>query len=125
MKRLVSTLALSALILVPAVAYAADTAGEVGTPAAMRVNAPTSTTYASYHGSITITGSRTQEYRWGGTSCGSLTLSTENVALLQDAVRNNLSVTPYYQTGQGTTRCLVGFGTAAASSSGGGGKGGK
>lgn len=109
MKRIASTLALSLIALMPALALAADTTGDVGVAASLRVNSPSSDTYIQYHGSITIEGKRTQEYRWGGTSCGSLTMSTENVALLQDAVRNSLEIEPYYQPGQGTTKCLVGF----------------
>jgi hypothetical protein len=50
------------------------------------------------------------EYRWGGTSCGSRTLSELQVAELQAAMNNpRILVEPLWQDGQGVTLCLVGY----------------
>jgi hypothetical protein len=56
-------------------------------------------------------GKTTTEYRWGGTSCSNKTLPEELVALLYEAfrARKNTHITPRFQNGQGSNKCLVGF----------------
>ena len=107
---LASFLALT--VALPATAYAADKTGNEGRLKSVEVNSPSADTYLQYHGRLFVTAKKsTTEYRWGGTSCGSRTLSPEMVDLLVDTVRNhdNLKIAPRYQDGQGSSKCLVGF----------------
>lgn len=98
---------------VPATAFADET-GNKGSVEKVELNTPSSDTYLQYHGRVTLewgkNGHKKDEYRWGGTSCGSRTLSDNLIQVLIDASRRgNLQVTPRYQTGQGDVKCLVGF----------------
>jgi hypothetical protein len=78
----------------------------------LEVNTTSADTYLQYHGrAFTRVGDGAyEEYRWGGTSCGSRTLSEEQVAVLQRALDNtNVKVAFRYQDGQGASQCVVGF----------------
>jgi hypothetical protein len=94
------------LAVAPSTAFAADEVGTAGIATSIDIVSPSSDTYLIYNGRVFV---GTDEYRWGGTSCGSRTLSAENVRSLTQAVRSGMTVTPRYQIGQGTTRCLVGY----------------
>lgn len=94
--------------LLPATAFAADKSGRVGNVRTVEVNTRSADTYVQYHGRITV---GKDEYRWGGSSCGTRVINDDQVALLLEALRasQKLRVRPRYQDGQGSTRCLVGF----------------
>lgn len=122
----VSTLALCS-VLVPSIASATDADGLPGIAWDLQVLTTSADTYLQYHGRlILLVGAASEEYRWGGTSCGSLTMSEDNVRLLKEAVREGLTISPRYQPGQGDLKCLVGFATekVVVVSGGGGGGGG-
>ena len=105
------TLALvAALVTIPSTALAADQIGPTGRITDLQVNQQSSDTYLQYHGRAFIgKGNNVTEYRWGGTSCGSRTLTEHAVLLLQTALASGLEVEPRYENGQGQTICLVGF----------------
>ena len=109
-----SILALAAFtaLSLPATAFAADSTGQKGFIQSIEINHSTSDTYLQYHGRIVVkTGSSTAEYRWGGTSCSSKTLPSELISILWDAFhsRKATNITPRFQDGQGSNKCLVGF----------------
>ncbi|MFO7565502.1 MAG: hypothetical protein R6X02_22865 [Enhygromyxa sp.] len=107
--------ALALALALPVVAHAADQSGTAGVANRIDVNSPSSDAYLQYHGRLfVISGTTSTEYRWGGTSCGSRTMTPEMIALLVDTVRQgDLKIQPTYQAGQGTTKCLVGFSVQA------------
>lgn len=110
------TLALLTLTATSA-AFAQDAEGKPGVATMVQVNTQHATTYIQYRGRVQLTsgnGSQAtvQEYRWGGTSCGSKLLTDAQLALLQQAHIHGLTVAPLWKPGQGTTRCLVGFATS-------------
>jgi hypothetical protein len=93
----------------PTTAFA-DEAGKAGIATDLETLTPSADTYLQYHGRLVLlVGTTPEEYRWGGTSCGSRTMSADNVRLLATAVQKGQSITPRYQIGQGSVRCLVGF----------------
>jgi hypothetical protein len=97
------------LAIAPSTAFA-DELGPAGIATDVEVLTPSADTYLQYHGRLVIlVGTAPQEYRWGGTSCGSRTMSADNVRSLITAVNKGTPITPRFQMGQGTTRCLVGF----------------
>jgi hypothetical protein len=101
-----------ALALPASVLASGDQAGAEGRAKTIEVYTPSADTYLQYHGRIVIAAGKTStEYRWGGTSCGTRTMTPEMVALLVDAVRNQDAtlITPTFQNGQGSSKCLVGF----------------
>ena len=108
-------LAAATFLAAPATAQAADKIGPTGAAARVDVNGTSSDAFVQYHGRLFVESGknknsrRSEEYRWGGTSCGSKTLGPEMVQLLLDAVRDNLTIRPSYKPGQGSTKCLVGF----------------
>jgi hypothetical protein len=109
---------LAAALAIPSLA-AADTEAPAGYIAHMDVNQPSADQYLLYHGRMLLaSGGKNSvtiaEYRWGGTSCGSRTLTENQVAILQRALESNTRVTPRYQGGQGSTKCLVGFQLSAS-----------
>jgi hypothetical protein len=115
--RLLPTL-LAATLGLPSIA-AADTEAVAGYIAHLDVNQPSADFYLAYHGRMFVTSGNknsvtTAEYRWGGASCGSRTLTENQVAILQRALESNTLVTPRYQSGQGLTKCLVGFRLSAS-----------
>jgi hypothetical protein len=109
-------LVITTAIAAPSVAFA-DEIGARGTVASLEVNTPAGDTYLQYHGRMMIiTGSKNStsiaEYRWGGTSCGSRTLTENQVAMLQRALESGTPIMPRFQDGQGSTKCLVGIAIA-------------
>ncbi|HVH98514.1 MAG TPA: hypothetical protein VM869_07385 [Enhygromyxa sp.] len=114
--------ALALALAIPMTAYAADEKGSEGRAKSIEVNAPSSDAYVQFHGRLFVSsGKTTTEYRWGGTSCGSRTMTPEMVQLLVGAVKaEDVRIVPTFQDGQGTTKCLVGF---SIKRSGGSGKG--
>ncbi|EDM81747.1 hypothetical protein PPSIR1_04753 [Plesiocystis pacifica SIR-1] len=101
---------LSTLVL-PTSASAADSVGSKGTIEFLETFSPSSDTYSKYHGRIYVkSGSKQVEYRWGGTACGTKTITEQQVELLYRGMRaNKVRITPSYKSGQGGKRCLVGF----------------
>ncbi len=109
-----ATLSLSTL---SSTAFAADSTGAAGTLDSVEINNPTADTYLQYHGRVVINSAgKLTEYRWGGTSCSTKVMSESVVALLWDAFynRGTTTITPRFQAGQGTNKCLVGFSLAPA-----------
>lgn len=109
-----SLVALATLVTLsmPATVFAADSTGQKGSIETVEINHSTSDTFLQYHGRIVVKNGKTStEYRWGGTSCSNKTLSAEMITLLWDAfrTRKNTNVTPRFQSGQGSNKCLVGF----------------
>ncbi len=99
-------------LALPTTALAADELGSRGSLEVVEINHSTADTYVQYHGRVVIrTGKKTQEYRWGGTSCANKGLPENLVAALLDAFSNRkvTQVTPRFKDGAGSTRCLVGF----------------
>ena len=109
--RVLKVAALTAVVLVPAVAFA-DADGIVGTVASVVVNESSADDYAVERGSIIVTeASATRKYQWGGTACSGRNISEANIELLVEAMQNRdkLQIIPSYKTGAGLARCLVGF----------------
>lgn len=110
----VLSIAIATMLAIPATALA-DELGTKGTVASLEVNMPSSDAYLQHHGRIVVVSGHNKpkassaEYRWGGTACGSRTLSEAQVTMLQRAVESGTPITPRFQDGQGSTRCLVGF----------------
>jgi hypothetical protein len=105
-------LATLATLSMPATVFAADSTGQKGSIETLEINHSTADTFLQYHGRIVIkSGKTTTEYRWGGTSCSNKTLPSEMISLLWDAFRSrkDTNVTPRFQSGQGSSKCLVGF----------------
>jgi hypothetical protein len=103
--------ALSAVVLVPAVAYA-DTDGAAGTVASVTVNESSADDYSSERGNVMVQESQTsRKYSWGGQACSGRNLTEANIALLVEALRGRdaVQIVPSYKTGGGGVRCLVGF----------------
>jgi hypothetical protein len=103
---------IAAAVLCSFVVAWADDVGEFGTPAALQVNTASADTYLQYHGRLFVkaTDGTLDEYRWGGTSCGSRVLNDDQIAVLQRAVDNNkMRIKPLTQDGQGSAVCVVGF----------------
>jgi hypothetical protein len=99
------------LLVAPAIASADEDAAQ-GVAWDLEVLTTSADTYLTYHGRLVVMVAATPvEYRWGGASCGSRTMSVDNVRLLTEAVREGLLITPRFQIGQGDAKCLVGFKT--------------
>lgn len=110
-RRSLAALAAVFALTLPATASAADKTGSVGDVAGVDVYSSSSDTYLKYHGRLFVdTNKGSEEYRWGGTSCNSKTISDDMVALLITAIGSpRVVVKPRYKSGQGNARCLVGF----------------
>ncbi len=110
-RRSLPALLTAALLALPVTALAADSTGTRGAVDSVEVFSPSASTFLKYHGRIfVLSGSKKQEYRWGGTSCGNKTIDTQMVDLLYRAMSSSkIEITPSYKSGQGKTRCLVGF----------------
>ena len=109
--RVLRGVALAAVVLVPAVAYA-DVDGTKGTVASVSINDIYADDYTAERGNVVINeGSATRKYQWGGTVCSGKNLSEANVSLLIDALsaKDRLEIVPSYKSGAGAARCLVGF----------------
>jgi hypothetical protein len=102
---LLSTLALAATV-------SADDLGGLGTIAGLQVNNSSADTYLQFHGRVYVKNGSggLDEYRWGGTSCGSRILTDAEVEALHRGLDNkSMRIQPVTQPGQGQTVCLVGF----------------
>ncbi|MBK7196966.1 MAG: hypothetical protein IPH80_31260 [Myxococcales bacterium] len=109
MSRIAATVFVLALAT-PSLAVAADAVGTTGAIAELEVNHSTAETFLQYHGRVVITdGTRATEYRWGGVACSNKALPEGLVTMLHRAMAAGTPVTPRYQAGQGSNRCLVGF----------------
>jgi hypothetical protein len=109
------------LLAAPSIA-SADEDGTAGIAYDLQVLTPSADTYLQYHGRlILLVGTTQAEYRWGGSSCGSRTMSEDNIHALKLAIREGLTITPRFQLGQGDSKCLVGFAAQKIAVSGGGG----
>ena len=78
----------------------------------LEINTLSADTYLQYHGKALtkISNGVYEEYRWGGTSCGSRVLNEQQLNALQGALDNsNVQVAFRYQPGQGSAKCVVGF----------------
>lgn len=103
--------ALSAVILVPTLAYA-DTDGAAGSVASVTVNESSADDYASERGNVYVNeGATNRKYQWGGQACSGRNLTEANIALLVEALRgrDGIQIVPSYKAGGGGARCLVGF----------------
>lgn len=90
----------------------ADDAGLGGSVVGVDVNTDKADLYLQYFGRLFVKNSDgdLDEYRWGGTSCGSRNLTEEQISMLQRALHNKkMTIQPRSQDGQGNTKCLVGF----------------
>ena len=104
-------LAALAFSAVPSIALA-DTTGSAGYVMKLQANQPSADTYLTFHGRVFIGVAKGgTEYRWGGATCGTRTVSDASVQLLMHALDSGLHVEPIYQIGQGDLRCLIGFST--------------
>lgn len=112
MRIAIRTLVLVAALISWAGTARADDVGAVGTVAGLQVNTTSADTYLQYHGRVLVkvSGDQLDEYRWGGTSCGTRVLTEPQVAALQQALGNKrVRIQPLSQDGQGDIICLVGF----------------
>lgn len=101
---------LALLLAVSSPAFAADQVGRDGVIDTLATFQNTADTYLAMHGAVVLaTAAGPEEYRWGGTACGSRVLSDRLVEMLQRAMESGATVGPRYKPGQGTSRCLVGF----------------
>lgn len=105
-----SLMVLGALLLA-APAVQADEVGGIGPIVALQLNTPSGDAYLQYHGRMFVkSATGVDEYRWGGTSCGSRVLTDTQFAAVQRAFDNKqLRIRPIYQDGQASTLCVVGF----------------
>lgn len=104
------TVVLAFALLTPISVVHADSLGAAGRVIELEVNNSNADAYLQYHGRVVITAvDRDAEYRWGGSSCSNRTLTESQVTMLQRAIESGMAITPRYQAGQGTNKCLVGF----------------
>ncbi len=111
--KVIAALSVVVTLAVPSIA-SAEALGPKGTITALETNTQSADMYLAYHGRMFVmTGSKgattTAEYRWGGTSCGTRTLTEAQVAMLQRALESGTPITPRIQDGQGDLKCIVGF----------------
>ena len=101
----------AALVAAPATAHAADESGAEGYVSAVQINNTSADAYLQYHGRLFVRVSKqvVDEYRWGGTSCGSKIVNEAQLSALNLALANGMKVAPSWRPGQGQTKCLVGF----------------
>ena len=98
--------------LIGAGAARADDIKPAGSLAGLDVNTGLADTYLQYHGRLFVKNAdgNLDEYRWGGTSCGTRVLTEDQLALLQRALNTKkTTIEPRTQDGQGDAKCLVGF----------------
>jgi hypothetical protein len=108
-KHVLSISFVAATVAFPAIARAEDE-GPKGTVTSLEANTTSADLYLQQHGRVVIlTGKSSAEYRWGGTSCGSRTLSDAMVAMLQRSLESGTPVIPRWQDGQGSAKCIVGI----------------
>jgi hypothetical protein len=112
MRRKLGIVTILLTLILSAGAATADDIGEVGSIVSLDVFTTPADTYLQYHGRMFVKRSDgvLDEYRWGGTSCGSRTLTEGQWAALQSALNHKkMTITPTSQDGQGPSKCLVGF----------------
>jgi hypothetical protein len=112
MRRTIGSLAIISTLVLGTGAAVADDTGLVGSLVALDVNTISADIYLQYHGRLLVKNSNgsLDEYRWGGTSCGTRLLPEADVAVLQRALNNKkMRIEPRSQLGQGDAKCLVGF----------------
>jgi len=112
MRSYIRVLTIASVLLFTAAGASADDVGEVGTVAGLQIVNDSADTFLQYHGRLFVLNGAKQidEYRWGGTSCGSRVLEVSEVAALQAALDNKkVKIAPLYQPGQGLALCLVSF----------------
>lgn len=94
-------------------AATADEIGPAGAVQSIDVRTTLSDLFLQAHGEVVILQSSDKQsvaYRWGGASCGSKVVPADQVAYLMDlAAEPYMLIEPKYQSGQGDTKCLVGF----------------
>jgi hypothetical protein len=100
----------AALLALPSTVLAdvLDEVGDAGRIQALHINHVYADTYLQFHGRVFI-GKNADEYRWGGTSCGTKVLPDNMVSLLEGALDSGLTVEPLWKPGSGSAKCLVGF----------------
>ena len=112
------TMTLSFLLVVAFVvssagrAVAQDSVGEVGTLVGLQLNTPHGDSVLQFQGRILVqkADKSLQEYKWGGTACGSRVLTDAEEAALHRALDSKvMKIQPLYQDGQGNALCVVGF----------------
>jgi len=112
-RRLATWLAVTlALAFSVAGTAAADNTGALGPLVVVSRNSASADTYLQFHGRAVVGDSigGYVEYRWGGASCGSRTLTEFQVGELIAGMNNpRLLVEPLWQAGQGNAQCLVGY----------------
>jgi hypothetical protein len=109
-------LALSTFVMLPLAfagpARATESVGALGPIVVVARNTDSADLYLQYNGRM-IVGDAIGgylEYRWGGTSCGSRTLTEAQTSDLLAAMNNpRVLIQPVWQDGQGSTLCLVGY----------------
>jgi hypothetical protein len=112
MQRRIRLVVLVSALMLVASAATADDVGLIGSVARLEMNTSSADTYLQYHGRMFVKNENgtLDEYRWGGTSCGSRVLVDAQFAVLQAAQNNKkMLVEPLSQDGQGNTKCLVGI----------------
>jgi hypothetical protein len=92
----------------------ADSAGEAGKLVAVEVLTADSDVYALRHGRIVVqetVGKQERTYLLGGVSlCPSQSVTDAQIDMLaRAAAEPKLVIKPFFQTGNGNSRCLVGF----------------
>jgi hypothetical protein len=103
-----ATLTLSA----GAVQAGGDIPGTVGQIAALQDHTGSADGFLAFHGRMFVVDAdkNLEEYRWGGTSCGTRLLSDAEFEALHRALDNKkMMIEPTYQLGQADLKCLVGF----------------
>jgi len=101
-----------ALLLLPLSAQAADEVGALGPIVLFGHSDASADKFLQYHGRLVVGDSvgGYQEYRWGGASCGSKTLTDAHLAELMAGMNNpRILIQPLWKAGQGSAQCLVGY----------------
>jgi len=112
--RLALTLALFAALplALASPVEATESVGALGPIVVVARNSTSADLYLQFHGRMVVGDSigGYAEYRWGGTSCGTRTLTEFQVGELLAAMNNpRMLIQPIWQDGQGSTQCLVGY----------------
>jgi len=109
-------LALSTFVMLPLIfgspAQAAENVGALGPIVLVARNTDSADLYLLYNGRMVVGDAigGYAEYRWGGTSCGSRTLTEAQTSDLLAAMNNpRVLIEPLWQAGQGIVQCLVGY----------------
>lgn len=112
MNKLIKSVCLGAALGIAATAAHADTQGDGGQLAGVKINETSSDNYAFERGSLVVyeNGLLPRKYQWGGQACNGKNLSEQNQNILARVVASRaVTITPFYKTGGGNVRCLVGF----------------